>query len=154
MAVANSKLLLNKHRNSSRSRNSNSLVQTRISLIVSGLLSELNGKCATNVASGENILQMSASIGEGYVVKNLEPGCVLHARSVTFVAGFSPVIEVNHVVTRIPGSFLEITNDSYVMQKIDEALAHFDKVDYGALLKGGGRKSVLLSLSRNLHITY
>ena len=81
---------------------------------------------------------MSQIVLEGYVVKNLEPGCVLYARSVTFVAGFSPVIEVNHVVTRIPGSFLEITNDSFVMQKIDEALAHFDKVDYGALLKGGG----------------
>ena len=37
-AVVNSKLLLNRHRNSSRSRNSNSLVQTRISLIVLGLL--------------------------------------------------------------------------------------------------------------------
>ena len=61
---------------------------------------------------------------------------------------FSPVIEVNHVVTRIPGSFLEISNDSFVMQKIDEALAHFDKVDYGTLLKGG-RNSMLLSLSRN-----
>ena len=38
VAVANSKLLLSKHRNSSRNRNSSSLVQTRISLIVSGLL--------------------------------------------------------------------------------------------------------------------
>ena len=38
-AVVNSKLLLNRHRNSSRNRNnSSSLVQTRISLIVSGLL--------------------------------------------------------------------------------------------------------------------
>ena len=59
VAVVNSKLLLNKHRNSSHSRNSNSLIQTRISLIISGLLSELNGNFATNVASGENILRMN-----------------------------------------------------------------------------------------------
>ena len=117
-------------------------------LNVTAFVSYTNSSLVATQTCGETVSQI---VLEGYVVKNLEPGCVLHARSVTFVAGFSPVIEVNHVVTRIPGSFLEISNDSFVMQKIDEALAHFDKVDYGALLKGGEELSALEPLSQSSH---
>ena len=64
---------------------------------------------------------------------------VLHAGSVTFVAGFSPVVEVNRIVTHLPGSFLDFSNDSDILNDVDSALSSFKKVDYRAILKGGER---------------
>ena len=105
-------------------------------LNVTAFVAFTNSSLVATLTCGSDVSQFAIL---GYVVRNLAPGCVLHAGSVTFVAGFSPVVEVNRIVTHLPGSFLDFSNDTEVLSDVDAALSSFEKVDYRAILKGGER---------------
>ena len=70
---------------------------------------------------------------------------------------FSPMVSVNHVLTFLPTSFFKISNNTEVVDAVEQALQLFEDVDYNALLKGG-RKLASLSpvkqLSSNMWIIW
>ena len=84
-----------------------------------------------------------------FETSDITPGCSVQAGSVTFVSGFSPMVSVNHVLTFLPQSFFKSSNDTEVVDAVEQALQSFEDVDYNALLKGG-RKLASLSPVKQL----
>ena len=82
--------------------------------------------------------KISQRILVGFETSDITPGCSVQAGSVTFVSGFSPMVSVNHVLTFLPQSFFKISNDTEVVDAVEQALQSFEDVDNNALLKGGG----------------
>ena len=48
------------------------------------------------------------------------------------------MVSVNHVLTFLPMSFFKISNNTEVVDMVEQALQSFEDVDYNSLLKGGG----------------
>ena len=112
-------------------------------LNVTAFVAYTNSSLVATLTCGSDVSQFAIL---GYVVRDLAPGCVLHAGSVTFMAGFSPVVEVNRIGTHLPGSFLDFSNDSDILNDMDSAFSSFEKVDYRAILKGGREASEAYSV--------
>ena len=74
---------------------------------------------------------------QGYHVHNLAPGCVVFAHGYTFVAAYDPIIRVPDVLTSFSPPKSVVDHFSNFTNKISAALAHFDYVDFNALLEGG-----------------
>ena len=87
--------------------------------------------------------KISQRILVGFETSDITPGCSVQAGSVTFVSGFSPMVSVNHVLTFLLKSFFKISNDTEVVDAVEQALQSFEDVDYNALLKGGRKLASL-----------
>ena len=73
----------------------------------------------------------------GYKVMDIEPGCVLFARGITFVSAFDPVLHFPTITSRFSPPQSIVDHFANHSSQISEALSSFDFVDYNALVEGG-----------------
>ena len=103
-------------------------------LNATGFLSFANVSVTGSLTCEENREQVHFS---GYKVMDIEPGCVLFARGITFVSAFDPVLHFPTVTSRFSPPQSIVDHFGNHLSQISEALSRFDFVDYNALVEGG-----------------
>ena len=73
----------------------------------------------------------------GFLIKSLDPGCVLMVAGVTFVSAVAPRVGVQLVVTSFLGNFSFSDDIEALNRSLSKALEDFNQIDYNALLRGG-----------------
>ena len=103
-------------------------------LNATGFLSFANVSVTGSLTCEENRKQVHFS---GYKVMDIEPGCVLFARGLTFVSAFDPVLHFPTITLRFSPPQSIVDHFANHSSQISGALSRFDFVDYNALVEGG-----------------